>query len=113
MKRVIIIIISMICLSVNAQSLLTDIQMNDSVMRILEIRYGNKQPWRYLLYADSPQSIVIHRPRTSMVINPDVRKITMPITTTPWQSAFSWKDNQMWYKDYTFGTFLSDILIGR
>ena len=114
MKTIIILTLTIICLSAKAQSQMTDIQMNDSIMKKMEIQYGKKQQWKHSLSTSAPQqSMVVRRQNTTMTIDPNVRKITMPMTTCSQQSVFSRKDDMMWAKDYTIGTFLSDILIGK
>ena len=97
MKTIIILALTMVCLTANAQQQMTDDnQMNDTIMNKMEI-----------------QSIVVRRQNTPQTINPNALRVTTPLTTCLQQSVFSRKDDMMWAKDYTIGTFLSDVLIGK
>lgn len=114
MKQIMILALTMACLSATAQSQLSDIQMNDSIMRKIEMQFGNKQQWKHMLTTDkSQQSIVICRGDKRMPINSNVLKMKAPLLTCAYQPVFTRKDEQMWAKDYTASTFLSDIIIGR
>lgn len=97
MKTIIILALTMVCLTANAQQQMTDDnQMNDTIINKMEI-----------------QSIVVRRQNTPQTINPNALRITKPVTTCSQQSVFCKRDDVMWAKDYTIGTFLSDVLIGQ
>ena len=97
MKTIIILALTMVCLTANAQQQMPDDkQKNDTIMNRMEI-----------------QSVVVRRQNTPQTINPNALRITRPVTTCSQQSVFSRKDDMMWAKDYTIGTFLSDVLIGQ
>jgi hypothetical protein len=115
MKKIMILALTMAsCLSATAQSQLSDIQMNDSIMRKIDMQFGYKQQWKHMLKTDnSQQSVVICRSEKRMAINTNMLKMKAPVLTSAYQPVFTRKDEQMWAKDYTAWTFLSDIIIGR
>lgn len=114
MKKIMILALTMASLSATAQSQLSDIQLNDSIMRKIELQFGYRQQWKQMLTTDkSQQSVVICRGDKRTPINTNVLKMKAPVLTCPYQPIFTRKDEQMWAKDYTASTFLSDIIIGR
>jgi len=114
MKKIMILALTMACMSAMAQNQLSDIQMNDSIMRKIDIQFGYKQQWKHMLTTDKlQQSVVICRGEKRMPINTNVLKMKSPVLTSSYKPVFTRKDEQMWAKDYTAWTFLSDIIIGR
>ena len=114
MKKIIILTLMMASLSATAQSQLSDIQMNDSIMRKIEMQFGYRQQWKHMLTTDnSQQSVVICRSEKRTGINPNVLKMKSPVLTGAYQPLFTRQDEQTWAKDYTAWTFLSDVIIGR
>ena len=99
------------CPFVSAQSLQPDTHRIDSLMKSMEYRFGNRKPWLKMNMPDSLQSVVVMKPNKSMVVNPNANKFTMTTKYYP-QSVFSRKDDIMFYKDYGWGNFVSDILFG-
>ena len=99
-------------MSLSAQSLMVDTYRCDSMMWKLEYRFGKVKPWKHIVTVDSLSSVVVRKPRTSMVIAPGASKFTMNTKYYP-QSVFSRKDDIMWAKDYGWGNFVSDILFGK
>ena len=91
-----------------------DTHRTDSVMHVLEWRYGNKQRWHNVNQPDSIPSVVLLQSKVHQ-INPGVTSLPKTlIALDAWRphSVFSYKDNMMWARDYNMTTFLSDILIG-
>ncbi len=114
MKKIMILPLTMACMSATAQSQLSDIQMNDSIMRKIDLQFGYKQQWKHMLTTDkSQQSVVICRGEKRMAIDQNVLKMKAPVLTCAHQPLFTRRDEQMWAKDYTAWNFLSDIIIGR
>ena len=106
--------LTMACLSATAQSKLSDIQINDSIMRKLDVQFGYKQQWKQIQTTDNSQkSVVIRRDERKMSIDPNVLKMNTSVLASAYKPVFTRKDEQMWAKDYTAWTFLSDIIIGR
>ena len=99
------------CPFVSAQSLQPDTHRIDSLMKSMEYRFGNRKPWLKMNMPDSLQSVVITNPNKSMVVNPNANKLSMTAKYYP-QSVFSRKDDIMFYKDYGWGNFVSDIIFG-
>lgn len=115
MKKIMILALTMAsCLSATAQSQLSDIQMNDSIIRKIDMQFGYKRQWKHMLTTDkSQQSVVICRGDRKMAINTNALKMKTPVLTRAYQPVFTRKDEQVWAKDYTAWTFMSDIIIGR
>lgn len=100
------------CTSVSAQSLNPDTHRLDSLMWSMEYRFGKQKPWLNIKKPDSLQSVVVVKSSSkSMTVNPNASKFTISTTYYP-QSVFSRKDDFMFYKDYGWGNFVSDILFG-
>ena len=116
MKKIMFLALTMACLSATAQNQLSDIQINDSIMRKIDVQFGYKQQWKQMQTQttdNSQKSVVIRRDERRMPINPNVLKMKSSVLTSAYKPVFSRKDEQMWAKDYTAWTFLSDIVIGR
>ena len=80
----------------------------------MEVQFGYRQQWKHMLTTDNAQRpVVICRGGNRMAINTNVLKMKAPVLTRAYQPVFTRKDEQMWAKDYTAMTFLSDIIIGR
>ncbi len=94
------------------QGLMPEFHHKDSVMCVLEWRYGNKHPWHHLRQSDSVQSVMFRHPQINK-INPNATLLKKDVNDRIPTSAFSRKDDMMWAKDYNWSTFFSDILIGR
>lgn len=84
------------------------------MMRKLDMQYGHKQQWKQMQTSDNTQqSIMIRSDKRKMDISPNAMKMNVSVPTHAYQSVFTRKDEQMWAKDYTAWTLMSDIIIGR
>ena len=98
--------------SASSQTLQSDTHRSDSLMRSMEYRFGKKKPWQNTKKPDSLQSVIVKQPDKSMVVYPNANRFSMKIPSYP-QSVFSRRDDFMFYKDYGWGNFVTDILFGQ